>query len=102
MGGDISKVTLQVYLHDVPESFGGATTLFPSTEEYKAKVQPRAGSVLLFTQDLPHEGSLLSDGLKYTLRTEAMYTRREGVCQSRFPAPKPSYDSAELGTVSVA
>ena len=27
-------------------------------------------------QDLYHEGSLVASGIKYTLRTEAMYTRR--------------------------
>ena len=27
----------------------------------------------MFTQDLYHEGSLLSSGIKYTVRTEAMY-----------------------------
>lgn len=35
--------------------------------------QPKAGSVLIFTQDLPHEGSMLQAGIKYTMRTEAMY-----------------------------
>ena len=35
--------------------------------------QPRGGSVLLFTQNIYHEGSLLRKGLKYTMRTEVMY-----------------------------
>jgi len=70
--GDVSRVTVQLYLHDVPQSNGGATRFFPAEEDSVAH-QPEAGSVLLFTQDLSHEGSLLSEGLKYTLRTEAMY-----------------------------
>lgn len=68
--GDFSYVTVQVYLHDVPIACGGATAfMLPG----KPKHQPEAGSVLLFSQDLMHEGCLVEDGVKYTLRTEAMY-----------------------------
>jgi len=70
--GDSSFVTVQLYLHDVPKEFGGATTFFPGNIRAIGH-QPEAGSVLLFTQDLLHEGSLVTDGLKYTMRTEAMY-----------------------------
>merc|ERR1711972_291829 len=71
--GDASKVTLQLYLHDVPKRSGGATT-FLFDDGTKLPCQPRAGSVLLFTQDdMLHEGSLVRSGLKYTMRTEAMY-----------------------------
>jgi len=72
--GDNSKVTVQVYLHDVPEENGGATT-FIFGRSGSLPCQPKAGSVLIFSQDLEHEGSLLKKGLKYTLRTEAMYRR---------------------------
>lgn len=68
--GDESRVTIQLYLHDVPSDAGGATTFLCGSS---IPCQPSAGSVLLFTQDLEHEGSLLRKGLKYTLRTEAMY-----------------------------
>jgi len=76
-----SRVTVQVYLHDVAVENGGATTfLFDGlSDDAKAlPCQPGAGSVLLFTQDLLHEGSLLKGGLKYTLRTEAMYKSVQG------------------------
>jgi hypothetical protein len=67
-----SYVTVQLYLHDVAsESGGGTTFLFGSDPQVKC--QPGAGAVLIFSQDLLHEGSLLKDGLKYTFRTEAMY-----------------------------
>lgn len=69
--GDQSQITVQLYLHDVPEGNGGATTFFPGRAS-AVKHQPEAGSVLLFTQDLEHEGSILTAGLKYTLRTEVM------------------------------
>jgi hypothetical protein len=42
-------------------------------EEGRLPCQPVAGSVLLFSQDMPHEGSEVSAGLKFTMRTEAMY-----------------------------
>mmetsp|Transcript_16042 Transcript_16042/g.41576 ORF Transcript_16042/g.41576 Transcript_16042/m.41576 type:complete len:294 (-) Transcript_16042:984-1865(-) len=71
--GDYSMVTAQIYLHDVPEENGGATTFKLGKNE--VPFQPRVGSILLFTQNLLHEGSLVKSGLKYTLRTEAMYRR---------------------------
>ncbi|CAE7495121.1 axeA1 [Symbiodinium pilosum] len=75
--GDASMITVQLYLHDVPDSAGGATTFLPGERGVGPKepllCQPKAGSVLLFTQNLLHEGSLVTSGLKYTLRTEAMY-----------------------------
>lgn len=71
---DHSRVTVQLYLNDVPAGFGGATTFSPGCS-HQVECQPEAGSALLFTQDLEHEGSLLREGIKYTLRTEAMYRR---------------------------
>ena len=70
--GDTSRVTLQLYLHDLPEDHGGATT-FIGRDGDRVPCQPRCGSILLFTQNLYHEGSLLRKGLKYTMRTEVMY-----------------------------
>lgn len=76
--GDCSRVTVQLYLHDVPESNGGATTFHLRKADCGlVPNQPVGGSALLFTQDLEHEGSLLRQGLKYTLRTEAMYRRSQ-------------------------
>merc|ERR1712032_1419800 len=73
--GDSSRVTVQLYLHDVPQANGGATTFaFGGWGQAQNHVpcQPKAGSALIFTQNLMHEGSLLKKGLKYTVRTEAM------------------------------
>jgi len=72
--GDRSWITVQLYLHDVPAAHGGATTFFPG-RTYGVGHQPEAGSALLFTQDLTHEGSLVKAGLKYTMRTEVMYAK---------------------------
>ena len=73
--GAVSKVTLQLYLHDVPRSHGGSTTFVRggTGDGDDIVCQPKAGSVLLFTQNLLHEGAQLHSGLKYTMRTEAMY-----------------------------
>jgi len=75
--GDRSLLTLQLYLNDVPEENGGATTFLDDNEEKRVSVCPRAGAALLFSQDLYHEGSRLVCGGKYTLRTDVMYTRPE-------------------------
>jgi len=70
--GAHSRVSIQIYLHDVPRSHGGALTFCPGRRN-QLTVQPRAGTAVIFTQDLLHEGSLLLAGLKYTLRADAMY-----------------------------
>eukprot|EP00928_Gymnodinium_smaydae_P043829 TRINITY_DN2929_c1_g1_i3.p1 TRINITY_DN2929_c1_g1~~TRINITY_DN2929_c1_g1_i3.p1 ORF type:complete len:317 (+),score=19.32 TRINITY_DN2929_c1_g1_i3:57-1007(+) len=72
---DRSRITVQLYLHDVPENCGGATAFDPGRASSVA-YQPEAGSVLMFTQNLCHEGCIVKSGIKYTLRTEAMYTRK--------------------------
>jgi len=69
--GDSSRITIQLYLNDVPEADGGATTFLDNNT--RVPCQPRAGSALLFSQNLYHEGTALNRGVKYTLRTEAMY-----------------------------
>jgi len=76
-----SYVTVQLYLHDVPTENGGGTTFLVDHMTYlpgeNMAYQPGAGSVLIFSQDLMHEGSILRHGLKYTFRTEAMYARTQ-------------------------
>lgn len=74
--GASSFVTVQIYLHDVAPQSGGATTFLFRGRAPDVPCQPGAGTALIFSQDLLHEGSLLNSGLKYTVRTEAMYTRK--------------------------
>lgn len=75
--GELSRVTVQLYLHDVPVENGGATAFLFDRGSLKIPCQPRAGSVLLFSQeDLEHEGSRLLRGLKYTMRSEIMYGQK--------------------------
>jgi hypothetical protein len=69
--GSKSVVTVQLYLNDLPEENGGATTFIG--RDRRVPCQPTAGSALIFTQNLYHEGSELTRGFKYVIRTEAMY-----------------------------
>ena len=74
---DLSLITMQLYLHDMPSQIGGATRfLVPAKERSKhpnVGYQPRAGNVLLFTQELLHEGAVVTAGRKFTMRSEVMY-----------------------------
>lgn len=98
--GDMSRITVQLYLNDVPAACGGATTFYPG-HSYAVGHQPEVGSVLLFTQDLTHEGSLLREGLKYTLRTEVMYTKRQNAFQQPISKqPKAGLPISELNSVA--
>jgi len=85
--GDCSRITVQIYLHDVPPNHGGATTFNLGRQQGLLPCQPKAGSALLFTQDLEHEGSVLLRGLKYTVRTEAMYGCIDDKCAHDDSAP---------------
>merc|ERR1712217_840567 len=51
--GKSSRITVLLYLHDVPESLGGATNF---VDRRRVTCQPQGGSALIFTQDLRHEG----------------------------------------------
>eukprot|EP01061_Rhynchopus_euleeides_P033975 TRINITY_DN5763_c0_g3_i2.p1 TRINITY_DN5763_c0_g3~~TRINITY_DN5763_c0_g3_i2.p1 ORF type:complete len:261 (+),score=99.30 TRINITY_DN5763_c0_g3_i2:127-909(+) len=68
----ISVYTLQLYLNTIPDAkVDGGGTAFTDDGQV---VTPQTGSVLCFTQNLSHEGqALLTGGIKYTIRTEAMY-----------------------------
>lgn len=74
---EMSFITVQIYLNDVKEEDGGATTFIKDTynriyQDYS--VIPKVGRVLLFEHDIEHEGSILKSGLKYCIRTDVMYS----------------------------
>ena len=48
---------------------GGATTFL----DWERVVVPRTGAALVFQHFLLHEGSVVEAGVKYVLRTDAMY-----------------------------
>lgn len=73
--GDFSVITFQLYLND--GFSGGTTRFFHSTKrnEYY-DVVPKAGSVLLFEHRMEHSGELVTEGVKYAMRTDVMFTKK--------------------------
>ena len=87
-----SYVTIHLYLSDVEEGGGGETTFTTEDMTYgrhvhkkgrmegeeikRLSVRPVTGRVLIFEHHLPHEGSTLLKGVKYTVRTDVMYDLR--------------------------
>jgi len=64
---EVSKITFMIYLN---EDYTGGETEFTGF-----KVQPKSGSALIFPHQLMHQGSKLSRGVKYVLRTDVMYDK---------------------------
>lgn len=69
-GGLASKLTFLVYLND---GFVGGETDF---REFK--VVPTPGAALLFIHDTWHEGASVTEGTKYVLRSDVLYSRDAG------------------------
>lgn len=67
--GETSYITVQIYLN---EKFKGGSTRFVCGNRFY-DVQPRRGSALVFDHDLLHEGSLVTRGQKYSVRTDIMF-----------------------------
>ncbi len=74
--GDVSYLTLQVYLNEGFE--GGSTRFFSADNQDKYyDVVPKTGSVLIFTHRVLHSGEVLVRGRKYALRTDVMFTDKD-------------------------
>jgi predicted 2-oxoglutarate/Fe(II)-dependent dioxygenase YbiX len=72
--GACSLLTVMVYLND---GFEGGETVILNEDDVKFKTvyKPKAGSVLVFDQELYHEGrELLGDGMKMVVRTDVMFS----------------------------
>ena len=70
---ETSFVTLQLYLN---EGFKGGETTFVEKgyeDDVRIPVVPKTGRVLIFEHRLCHEGSELTEGVKYVIRTDVMY-----------------------------
>lgn len=70
---EISWMTLMVYLND--DFTGGATRFHPLQEE-AITVTPQRGTALIFMHDRAHEGTVVTAGSKYVMRTDIMYRRQ--------------------------
>jgi prolyl 4-hydroxylase len=62
-----SELTLLLYLND---DFTGGLTAFLDAD---TSVRPERGSVLLFAHRVLHEGTEVTSGTKYVLRSDVMY-----------------------------
>jgi hypothetical protein len=73
-GGRQSRLTFVVYLNDATEFAGGSTRFYPERgAPPSASVPPAAGTLVLFTHDLWHDGEEVSSGVKYVLRSDVLY-----------------------------
>lgn len=63
---EMSKLTFMIYLND---DFEGGYTDF---EDFK--IWPQSGMAAIFNHKLRHEGSTVSTGTKYVLRSDVIYT----------------------------
>lgn len=73
--GDCSFVTFQLYLN---EGFtGGSTRVFTKRDSPQyTDVVPKTGSVFLFEHRMMHSGEPVTEGRKYAVRMDIMFTRR--------------------------
>ncbi|EKM74873.1 hypothetical protein AGABI1DRAFT_65211 [Agaricus bisporus var. burnettii JB137-S8] len=74
-----SFITIQIYLGDDIDLQGGATRFSSNrsnNSESYIDVDPKLGRVLIFQQrSLTHSGEEVTKGIKYTLRSDLMFTR---------------------------
>jgi prolyl 4-hydroxylase len=66
---EASYFTFMVYLND---NFQGGDTTFRGL-----RIRPRQGMALIFLHSLYHEGSEVTQGVKYVLRSDVMYRTEE-------------------------
>lgn len=62
---EASYYTFMIYLND---DYEGGTTTFNNIT-----INPKQGTALVFLHSLEHEGSTVTSGTKYVLRTDVMY-----------------------------
>lgn len=74
-----SYFTLHLYLNDAENQLeGGATTFYDYNMTRRIDVEPKSGRILLFQhRNLLHSGEDVVKGIKYTLRTDIMYTKQD-------------------------
>jgi prolyl 4-hydroxylase len=68
--GKHSEWTIQLYLND--DFKGGETVFMQDYGRWKIPFKPKAGAVILFCQSLLHEGSKVTEGIKYSVRTDVL------------------------------
>ncbi len=72
-----SKLTFMIYLNSATEFKGGRTLFFKTkeTDEIWASYIPKQGDLIVFDHNVWHEGEVLSEGEKFVLRSDILYSR---------------------------
>jgi WD40 repeat protein len=74
-----SKLTFMIYLNSASEFDGGRTLFFKTkeTDEIWASYIPRQGDLIVFDHNVWHEGEVLTQGEKFVLRSDILYSKKE-------------------------
>lgn len=74
-----SKLTFMIYLNSATEFEGGRTLFFKTkeTEEIWASYIPKQGDLIVFDHNVWHEGEVLTQGEKFVLRSDILYSKKE-------------------------
>lgn len=88
--GETSYITVQLYLND--KFKGGATRFLCGKRHYD--VRPKVGSVLIFDHDILHEGSKVTGGIKYSMRSDIMFSTKGSSTLSQMKLPEKQKQEA--------
>lgn len=74
-----SKLTFMIYLNSATEFKGGRTLFFKTKEttEIWASYIPKQGDLIVFDHNVWHEGEVLTQGEKFVLRSDILYSKKE-------------------------
>nr|WP_321222912.1 2OG-Fe(II) oxygenase [uncultured Psychroserpens sp.] len=72
-----SKLTFMIYLNSATEFKGGRTLFFKTkeTDEIWASYIPKQGDLIIFDHNIWHEGETLTQGEKFVLRSDILYSK---------------------------
>lgn len=73
-----SKLTFMIYLNNATEFKGGRTLFFKTKEtgEIWASYIPKQGDLIVFEHNVWHEGEILTQGEKFVLRSDILYSKK--------------------------
>ncbi len=74
-----SKLTFMIYLNDATEFKGGKTLFFENknTNKVWASYIPKQGDLIVFDHNVWHEGEILTQGEKFVLRSDILYSKKK-------------------------
>jgi len=74
-----SKLTFMIYLNSAKDFKGGRTLFFKTKDddEIWASYVPKQGDLIVFDHNVWHEGEVLTEGEKFVLRSDILYSRKK-------------------------